>query len=111
AGELAAAEVSAVLTAETDALGTYTPDAFVQAVRQLIDQTTPQYVVFPHTYQTRDFVPALAATIDRALITDVIAVKSVNGAPAFSRPMFQGKLTADVAPEGAPPYLVTFQIG
>ena len=111
AAELAAADVSAVLTADTEALGTYTPDAFVQAVRQLIDQATPQYVVFPHTYQTRDFVPALAATIDRALITDVIAVKRVNGTPAFARPMFQGKLTADVAPEGATPYLVTFQIG
>ena len=57
-------------------------------------------MVFPHTYQTRDFAPALAATLDRALVTDVIAVKSVNGAPAFARPMFQGKLTADVAPEG-----------
>ena len=40
--------------------------------QQIIEQTSPQYVVFPHTYQTRDFAPALAATIDRALVTDVI---------------------------------------
>jgi electron transfer flavoprotein alpha subunit len=111
AGELAAADVSGVLSADLDALGTYTPDAFVQAIRQIIEQTSPQYVFFPHTYQTRDYVPALAAAIDRALVADVIAVKLVNGAPAFSRPMFQGKLTADVAPEGPAPHLIAVQIG
>jgi electron transfer flavoprotein alpha subunit len=111
AAELAAADVKSVTTADADALATYTPDAFVQALRQLIDQASPQYVFFPHTYQTRDYVPALAALMDRALVTDVIGVKQLNGAPAFARPMFQGKLTADVAPQGDAPHLITIQIG
>jgi electron transfer flavoprotein alpha subunit len=111
AGELAAADVSSVITADNDTLATYQPDAFLQAIRQIIEQTSPQYVFFAHTYQTRDYVPSLAATLDRALITDVIGVKQLNGAPAFSRPMFQGKLTADVAPEGPAPHLITIQIG
>jgi electron transfer flavoprotein alpha subunit len=68
-------------------------------------------VFFPHTYQTRDYVPALAAMLDRALVTDVIGIKLLNGAPAFARPMFQGKLTADVAPQGQAPYFITIQIG
>jgi electron transfer flavoprotein alpha subunit len=80
-------------------------------VRQIVEQTAPQYVLFAHTYQTRDYVPSLAAAMDRALVTDVIGVKQINGAPAFARPMFQGKLTADVAPEGAAPHFVTMQIG
>jgi len=67
--------------------------------------------LFPHTYQTRDYVPALAATMDRAIVTDVIAVKQLGGAPAFARPMFQGKLTADVAPQGPAPHFITIQIG
>jgi electron transfer flavoprotein alpha subunit len=111
AAELAAADVKEVLTIDHDALAVYTPDAFIAAVRQAIDQTAPQLVVFPHTYQTRDFAPALAATVDRALITDVIGIRNVNGVVAFARPMFQGKLTADVAPEGASPHLVSIQIG
>ena len=49
--------------------------------------------------------------MDRALITDVTAIKGAGGAPAFVRPMFQGKLTADVVPQGPAPHLVTFQIG
>jgi electron transfer flavoprotein alpha subunit len=111
AAELAAADVTRVITVDEQALATYTPDAFVQAVRQVIEQTTPQYVFFPHTYQTRDYVPALAAAMDRALVTDVIGVKLLNNAPAFSRPMFQGKLTADVAPQGELPHFITIQIG
>ena len=33
----------------------------------------------PHTYQTRDFAPKLAARLDRALITDVTGVKAAGG--------------------------------
>jgi electron transfer flavoprotein alpha subunit len=65
----------------------------------------------PHTYQTRDFAPKLAARLDRAIVTDVTAVKAAAGGPAFARPMFQGKLTADVAPQGPGPHFITFQIG
>jgi electron transfer flavoprotein alpha subunit len=111
AGELATADVNGVVTVDADALATYQPDAFLQAIRQVVEQHTPQYVFFAHTYQTRDYVPSLAASMDRALITDVIGVKQLNGAAAFSRPMFQGKLTADVAAEGAGPHFITIQIG
>jgi len=99
-----------VLTVDHAALGQYTPDAFVQAFQQVITQASPAIVMLPHTYQTRDFSPALATRMDRALITDVIAVKT-GPPPAFSRPMFQGKLTADVQPQGAGPHFVTIQIG
>jgi electron transfer flavoprotein alpha subunit len=111
ANELAAASVKGVAAVENEALGNYTPDAFVQALQQIIGERSPQFVVFPHTYQTRDFVPALAATLDRALVTDVIGIRKVNGVTAFARPMFQGKLTADVASEGPAPHLISFQIG
>jgi electron transfer flavoprotein alpha subunit len=111
AGELAAAAVKTIGTVEHDGLATYTADAFIQALRHVITERSPQFVVFPHTYQTRDFVPALAATLDRALVTDVIGIRNVNGVTAFARPMFQGKLTADVVPEGPAPHLITFQIG
>jgi electron transfer flavoprotein alpha subunit len=111
AAELAQAAVAEVLTVEADALGTYTPDAFVQAAGAVIAQQSPQYVLLAHTYQTRDFVPTLAARLDRALVTDVIAIKPAGADTSFARPMFQGKLVADVVPQGPGPHLVTLQIG
>jgi electron transfer flavoprotein alpha subunit len=111
AAELAQADVAGVLTVDAPALAHYTPDAFVQALQQVVGTLAPSLVFLPHTYQTRDFAPTLAARLDRALVTDVIALRNVNGQAAFARPMFQGKLVADVAPQGPPPHLVTLQIG
>ena len=111
AAELAAADVQGVATIDHPALESYTPDGYVAALELAITQLSPAYVVLPHTYQARDFAPTLAARLDRALITDVTAIKPAGGETAFVRPMFQGKLNADVVPTGAAPHLVTFQIG
>jgi electron transfer flavoprotein alpha subunit len=111
AAELAAAAVQEVVTVSDAALEPYTPDGYTAALQDAISQLSPSTVVLPHTYQTRDFAPKLAARLDRAIITDVTGVKSGGGEVTFVRPMFQGKLTADVVPEGPGPHFVTFQIG
>ena len=108
AAELAAADCAGVIALEHEALGTYTSDAYVQALAALIQAEQPAHVVFAHTYQTRDFAPRLAARLDRAIATDCIGVKP---GPLFVRPMFQGKVNADVALEGPGPHFITFQIG
>jgi electron transfer flavoprotein alpha subunit len=111
AGEVAAADVHEVVTLDDPALELYTPDGYTTALQQAIAELSPSLVLLPHTYQTRDFAPKLAARVDRALITDVTGIKNPGGEHAFVRPMFQGKLTADVVPLGPPPHIVTFQIG
>jgi electron transfer flavoprotein alpha subunit len=68
-------------------------------------------VVFAHTYQARDFVPKLAARLQRPLITDVVGFTDAAGRTAFTRLVFQGKMAADVLPEGEAPCLVTVQAG
>jgi electron transfer flavoprotein alpha subunit len=111
ASELAAAQVQEVVTIDNPALEPYTPDGFTAALEQAIQTLKPSLVLLPHTYQTRDFAPKLAARMNRALITDVTGIKREGGDTAFVRPMFQGKLTADVVPQGEAPHFVTFQIG
>jgi electron transfer flavoprotein alpha subunit len=108
AAELAAAEAEEVLAVEAEALGEYTADGYVMALAALIEQEKPERVFFAHTYQTRDFAPALAARLGRSLITDVTAIKDGG---TYVRPIFQGKLNADVTAEGPGPHLVTIQIG
>jgi electron transfer flavoprotein alpha subunit len=103
--ELAAAAAAEVIAIDDPALRDYTADGFVMALEQLIAAEQPDRVVLPHTYQTRDFAPALAARVRRALVTDCVAVKGSG----YVRPMFQGKLQADVAVDG--PHIATFQIG
>ena len=111
AAALAQVAVAEVITVDHAALAHYTPDAFVQAFQQVVAQVSPALVFLPHTYQTRDFSPMLATRLDRAIVTDVIAVKGSGSDATFSRPMFQGKLTADVKPQGPAPHIATIQIG
>jgi electron transfer flavoprotein alpha subunit len=102
--------VKEVVTVESPALEPYTPDGFTAALEDAITELAPAHVLLPHTYQTRDFAPKLAARLDRAILTDVTGVKA-GAETAFVRSMFQGKLTADVVPQGPAPHFVTFQIG
>jgi len=111
ATELAAAAVHEVIVLEAAALENYTSDGYTEALQAAIVELAPSIVALPHTYQTRDFAPKLAARLDRALVTDVTASKRTGDELAFVRPMFQGKLTADVVLQGPGPHLVTFQIG
>ena len=111
AKEVSAAAVSGVVTVEDPALGAYTADGFVLALAALVERLAPAYVLLPHTYQTRDFAPKLAARLQLPLVTDVVGIKVADGRPVFTRLVFQGKLAADVVPEGGAPCFVTFQVG
>ena len=44
-------------------------------------------------------------------MTDVTALSGTGKDAAFTRPMFQGKLAAQVKPLGEPPFFITVQIG
>jgi electron transfer flavoprotein alpha subunit len=110
AQEIATA-VSEVVLVEHAALATYTPDAFTIALQQIVAALRPVYVLLPHTYQTRDFAPMAAVRMGASLITDVTAVKGTGSSATFVRAMFQGKLSAEVRPEGDGPRCVTIQIG
>jgi len=110
AAELGNAAIAAVHTIESPLLDPYTPDAFTEALHAAIVQLGPVHVILPHTYRTRDFAPKLAARMDRALITDCIGIKR-GDAPTFLRPVFQGKIVAEVSAQGDRPHFVSVQIG
>jgi electron transfer flavoprotein alpha subunit len=111
AADLATGGVSEVLVVSHPSLAVYTPDAYTAAVRSLVESRSPTFVLLPHTYQTRDFAPMVAARLRRPLITDVTAIHGSGAQATFMRPMFQGKLTAEVRPRGEAPFFVTLQIG
>ena len=102
-----------VITLEHPALARYTADGFAPALASLIARRIAVASwSLPHTYQTRDFAPQLAARLDRALVTDCVGVQARRASGhVFVRPMFQGKVHADVVLEGPAPHLVTMQIG
>jgi electron transfer flavoprotein alpha subunit len=106
----AAAAGPAVRVVDDAALAHYTPDAYVAGVRAAVDALQPQLVVMAHTYQARDFAPALAARLGAPLVSDVIGARRDGDTLLLRRPMFQGKLVAEVKAVGLPAF-VSCQIG
>jgi electron transfer flavoprotein alpha subunit len=109
--ELTGADVAEVLVAEHPALRPYTPDAFTMALQGIITAVAPTFVLLAHTYQARDFAPTLAARLRTTLLTDLTGLNGQGATATFTRPMFQGKLTATVRPRSNGPSILTFQIG
>ncbi len=96
AAEAATKKLAKVYAVEHDLLKDYTADAYTAAVEQLIRKTNPKLVLFPHTYQVRDFAPKLATRFSQVLVSDVISARFEAGSPVFVRLLFQGKLNGDV---------------
>jgi len=111
ADELAAKNLQEVLLVEHHLLEPYTPDGFTVALAQVIAAAKPDLVLFPHTYQVRDFAPKLAASLGKGMIADCIACRSEGGKLVFVRQMFQGKAAADVTFVGSGPWFASFQAG
>jgi len=111
ASELANKNVAEVLQVEHDLLEAYTPDGFCLALKQVIESAKPDLVLFPHTYQVRDFAPRLAAMLGKGMIGDCIGYRNDGGKLVFVRQMFQGKTAADVSFLGSGPWFASFQSG
>jgi electron transfer flavoprotein alpha subunit len=111
AQDLAGYKADKVYDLAGPSLEAYTSDAYVHALKALVARLEPKLVLFPHTYQVRDFAPRLALALDRTLISDAIGYKYENGKLLFTRQMFQGKFVADVAFASETPWLATLQIG
>jgi electron transfer flavoprotein alpha subunit len=111
--ETAAVEVAArapgrVIRVEHPLLAPYTADGYTIALHQLIQREDPAAVVFPHTYQVRDYAPALAARCGQVLISDVTGI---SDGPVFTRQLIQGRLNGKYRKTGGGPCFISVQAG
>jgi len=111
ADEIAGKKVGKVYAIQSPKLEPYTPDSYAAGLRQFLSSKQPKLVLMPHTYQVRDFIPKLATSMGRTVISDCIGYKNEGGKLLFTRQMFQGKLSADVSFASDAPWFVTFQNG
>ncbi|MGD0938521.1 MAG: electron transfer flavoprotein subunit alpha/FixB family protein [Terracidiphilus sp.] len=108
AAEAAATALSKVVRVEHPLLADYTSDGFTLALQQLFENESPTQVVFPHTYQVRDYAPALAARLGQVLISDVTAF---GEGPVFTRQLMQGRLNGSYRHAAGRPCFVSVQAG
>jgi electron transfer flavoprotein alpha subunit len=108
AAEVSLRAVAKVVRVEHPLLAAYTADGFTLALEQFTAAEKPDYLLFPHTYQVRDYAPALATRLGQVLIGDVTAIEQ---GPVFTRQLMQGRLNGAYRHPGAGPCLVSIQAG
>ena len=111
AGELAGKALEKVYAVDHALLAEYTPDAYTIALRQLLEKAAPDFVVLPHTYQVRDFLPKLATAMGKVAVSDVVSHRVEGGQVVLVRQLFQGKVNADIRFNGAAPHFASIQAG
>src|SRR5690348_15761045 len=111
AEELARKQIEKVYLVDHELLKDYTPDGYTLALKQLIDRLKPSVVLFPHTYQVRDFLPKLATSLNRVAVSDVVAHRVEGGQLVLVRQLFQGKVNSDVRWASDAPNFASLQAG
>jgi electron transfer flavoprotein alpha subunit len=110
-GELANKKLDKAYRVEHVLLKDYTADGYVLALEQFIKKLDPSFVVFPHTYQVRDFAPRLAARFGQVLLPDMVGLRKDGDSFVFVRQLFQGKLNADYRHASSGPCFLSVQAG
>ncbi|WP_338472349.1 electron transfer flavoprotein subunit alpha/FixB family protein [Niallia sp. XMNu-256] len=69
----------------------YTPDGYLQALFQLVDQVKPDVILMGHTAIGKDVSPRLATKLGVGLISDVTRIELEENEIIFTRPIYAGK--------------------
>ncbi len=102
AAELGQYGAAKIIVADDAALADFTTDAYTTALARVIDQVKPGVVLLGATTQGKDLSARLSARLNAALATDTIGIKVDGGQVVATRPMYGGKILADVALAGSP---------
>lgn len=98
AAQLAGYSLEKVVVLDSPLLADYTADGATAAVAWFIGRLRPDIVLFPHTYQVRDYAPRLAARLGRPLVSDVVSITNDGNGLLLKRQLFQGKLAGEYRP-------------
>jgi electron transfer flavoprotein alpha subunit len=111
AADVARFDLAAVHVADDAALRVYTPGAYIGALAPAIREAAPAFVVFPHTYQTVDYMARLAQAVGAGLLPEVTGFQGGDGGLVWTRPVMGGKLQSRVRVKGTGTVLVSVQSG
>jgi len=102
AGEAGKYGADRVLAADAPALKEYTTDAYANVISSVIENEKPKAIIIGASFQGKDLSARLAARFNAALAMDCVALRVDGDNLVAIRPMYGGKVLADVALSGTP---------
>ncbi len=102
AAELGKYGADKILVADSPALKEYTADAYLNIIADIVKAEAPGAIIVGATVQGKEISARLAARLSAPIGMDCVAVRSDGGKITITRPMYGGKVLADVALNGSP---------
>ncbi len=101
-GEIAAYGPDKVVVLDDPALADYRTDAYTNVLAQTLGTLDPAVVILGASAQGKDLAARLAARLGVGLAVDCTALTLKDGTLTCTRPMFGGKILADVEVKSVP---------
>lgn len=98
----AAHGISRIVVLEDTRLAQFSPDAYAQTIADAIKQLGATTVLMGATFTGKDVMARVAQILDAGLAQDCIEVASDGNGLLCKRPMYAGKLIADVRVHSSP---------
>ncbi len=102
AAELAQYGAVKTFTADDPGLADYTADAYTNVLADVISAANPATVIIGATTQGKELAARLSAKLDAPLATDCVAMRMDGDQLLATRPMYGGKIMAEVELNGNP---------
>ena len=102
AGELANYGPDRILVGDDPALADYTTDAYTNVLFDMVKDHNPKILLLSASTRGKDLSARLSARLDTGLAMDCIALRVDGDTLIATRPMFGGKVLAEVAIQGTP---------
>lgn len=102
AGALGKYGADSILAADDSALADYNTDAYTNVSANIIESKDPALIILGASIHGKDLAARLAARLDAGLVMECINIKQDGDKLVFTRPMYGGKILADIEIEGTP---------
>ena len=107
ASELGKFGADKIMVVDHANLGEYLTDIYTKAVTDVVEKVDPTVIIIGASVQGKDLAARLAARLDAGLAMDCVAVRLDGENIIATRPIYGGKVQAEVAISGKPQIIAT----
>ena len=104
ADELSNFQIEKTLLVTNEKVTSYNVDGYKEIILQIVKVVKPEFIITGHTYQARDFMPRLSASLDIPFIPDLVSIEDSS----YIKQIMNSKLNASISSSNGP-VLISFQ--
>ena len=102
--ELSSFQIQKTLLVTDQKVTSYNVDGYKEIILQVVKELNPEFIITGHTYQARDFMPRLSASLDIPFIPDLVGIENSS----YIKQIMNSKLNASISSSEGP-VLISFQ--